>query len=158
MAAWGSRLCVRQGLKATSPCEAEWQTNFQVGDAIQWSYPLSSPSSSASNLSQHQGLFQWVSSLDQVAKVLEFQLQHQSFQWRNSNSGLGLLRCIMGYHGGSAVKSPPAMQGSISELGRSPGEGNGNPFQYSCLGNPTDKGAWRATVCEVAKSRTWLSS
>ena len=51
-----------------------------VGDAIQPSYPLSSPPP-ALNLSQHQGLFQWVSSLHQVAKVLEFQLQHQSFQW-----------------------------------------------------------------------------
>ena len=52
-----------------------------VCDAIQPSHPLSSPSPSASNLSQHQGLFQWVSSLHQVAKVLEFQLQHQFFQW-----------------------------------------------------------------------------
>ena len=52
-----------------------------VGDAIQPSYPLSSPSPPALNLSQHQGLFQWVSSSYQVAKVLEFQLQHQSFQW-----------------------------------------------------------------------------
>ena len=51
----------------------------QVGDAIQHSHPLSSPSPPALNLSQHQGLFQWVSSLHQVAKVLEFQLQHQSF-------------------------------------------------------------------------------
>ena len=52
-----------------------------VGDAIQPSHPLSSPSPPALNLSQHQGLFQWVSSLHQVAKVLEFQLQHQSLQW-----------------------------------------------------------------------------
>ena len=52
-----------------------------VGDAIQPSHPLSSPSPSALNLSQHQGLFQWVSCSHQVAKVLEFQLQHQSFQW-----------------------------------------------------------------------------
>ena len=40
---------------------------------------------------------------------------------------------------------------SIPGLGRSPGEGNGNPLQYSCLGNPTDKGAWWATVHRVAK-------
>ena len=54
----------------------------RVGDAIQPSHPLSSPSPSAFNLSQHQGLFQWVSSSHQVAKVLEFQLQHQwIFQW-----------------------------------------------------------------------------
>ena len=52
----------------------------RIGDAIQSSHPLSSPSPPAFNLSQHQGLFQGVSSLHQVAKVLEFQLQHQSFQ------------------------------------------------------------------------------
>ena len=51
-----------------------------VGGAIQPSHPLPSHSSTF-NLSQHRGLFQWVSSLHQVAKVLEFQLQHQSFQW-----------------------------------------------------------------------------
>ena len=52
-----------------------------VGDAIQPSHPLLSPSSPSFSLSQHQGLFQWVSSLHQVAQVLELQLQHQSFQW-----------------------------------------------------------------------------
>ena len=51
----------------------------RVGDAIQPSHPLLSPSPPAFNLSQHQGLFNWVSSFHQVAKVLEFQLQHQSF-------------------------------------------------------------------------------
>ena len=54
---------------------------LRVCDAIQPSHPLSSLSRPAFNLSQHQGLFQWVSSSHQVAKVLEFQLQHQSFQW-----------------------------------------------------------------------------
>ena len=52
-----------------------------VGDGIQPSYPLSYPSPLTFNLSQHQGLFKWVNSLHQVPKVLEFQLQHQSFQW-----------------------------------------------------------------------------
>ena len=52
-----------------------------VGDAVQSPYSLSSPSPPAFNLSHHQGLFKWVSSSHQVAKVLEFQLQHQSFQW-----------------------------------------------------------------------------
>ena len=52
-----------------------------VGDAIQPSHSLSSPSPPTFNLSQHQGLFPWVSSSHQVAKVWEFQLQHQSFQW-----------------------------------------------------------------------------
>ena len=55
------------------------------------------------------------------------------------------------------VKNLPANTGdlgSISELGRSPGGGNGNPLQYSCLGNPTDRGAWQATVHGVTKSQT----
>ena len=52
-----------------------------VGDVIQPSHPLSSPLPPAFNLSQHQSLFRWVSSSHQVAKVLEFQLQHLSFQW-----------------------------------------------------------------------------
>ena len=52
-----------------------------ISDAIQPSHPLSSPSPPALNLSQHQGLFKWVSSSHQVAKVLAFQLQYQSYQW-----------------------------------------------------------------------------
>ena len=74
----------------TAACQASLSiTNSQsppkpvywVGYAIQPSHPLSSPSPPALNLSQHQGLFKWVSSSHQVAKVLEFQLQYQSFQW-----------------------------------------------------------------------------
>jgi len=53
----------------------------RVSDAIQPSHPLSSPSPPAPNPSQHQSLFQWFSSSHEVAKVLEFQLQHQAFQW-----------------------------------------------------------------------------
>ena len=53
----------------------------RVSDAIQPSHPLLSPSPPAPNPSQHQGLFQWVNCSHEVAKVLEFQLQHQSFQW-----------------------------------------------------------------------------
>ena len=59
------------------------------------------------------------------------------------------------FSGGSAVKNPPANAGeagSFPGLGRSLGEGNGNPFQYSCLGNPMDRGAWRATVHRVTKA------
>ena len=55
------------------------------------------------------------------------------------------------------VKNLPLMQGDgglIPGLGRSPGEGNGNPLQYSCLVNAMDRGTWRATVHGVAKSRT----
>ena len=48
--------------------------------------------------------------------------------------------------------------GSTHELGRSPGVGNGTPLQYSCLGNPMDRGSWRAAVHGVAESQTWLST
>ena len=61
----------------------------RVGDAIQPSHPLSSPSPPAPNPCQQHGLFQWVNFSHEVAKVLEFQLQHQSFQWtpRTANPG-----------------------------------------------------------------------
>jgi len=58
------------------------------------------------------------------------------------------------FPGGSVVKNSPANAGdldSILGLGRSPGEGNGNPLQYSCLEDPMDRGAWRAAVHGVAK-------
>ena len=60
----------------------------------------------------------------------------------------------LGFPGGSVVKNPPANAGDVGltpGLGRSPGVGNGNPIQYSGLGNPMDRGAWRATVHRVTK-------
>ena len=61
------------------------------------------------------------------------------------------------FPGGSVVKNPPASvgdMGSVPGLGRSPGGGHGNPLKYSCLGNPMDRGAWRATVHGVTKDQT----
>jgi len=60
----------------------------------------------------------------------------------------------VGFPDGSELKNPPANAGDVGLVpgsGRSPGEGNGNPLQYSCLGNPTDRGAWQATVHGVVK-------
>ena len=77
----------------------------QVGDVIQPSHPLSSPSPPTFNLSQHQGLFKWVSSSYQVAKVLEFQLQHQSFQWTPRIDLLavqGTLKSLLQHHSSKA--------------------------------------------------------
>ena len=63
--------------------------------------------------------------------------------------------------GSSVVKNPPANAGDtdlISGLERSPGEGNDNPLQYSCVENPMDRGAWHGTVHGIAKSQTQLSN
>ena len=73
--------------------------------------------------------------------------------WKTATTYLGFL-------GGSVVKDLPANAGdlgSILGLGRSPGGGHGNPLQYSCLWNPTDREAWQATVYGAAKSQTQLS-
>ena len=63
---------------------------------------------------------------------------------------IGVYICIyMGFPGGSVLKNPPVNTGDVGLIpgsGRSLREGNGNPLQYSCLGNPIDRGAWRATV------------
>ena len=67
---------------------------------------------------------------------------------------------FLSFPGGTVVKNLPISAGdardvgSIPGSGRYPGEGNGNPLQYSCLGNPMDRGAWWATVHVVAKSQT----
>ena len=71
-----------------------------------------------------------------------------------------LFRLVMSFSGDSDGKASAynaGDPGSIPGSGKSPGEGNGNPFQYSCLENPMDRGAWWATVHGVAKSQTRLS-
>ena len=71
---------------------------------------------------------------------------------------------IISFPGEAVVKNLPAStgdtgdEGLISGSGRSPGEGNGNPLQFSCLGNSMDRGAWQTTVHGVAKSQTQLSN
>ena len=76
------------------------------------------------------------------------------------SSGIAKKHVIYWASGGSAIKNLPAMQeatcnsgdmGSIPGSGRSPREGNGNPFQHSCQGNPMGRGAWQATAHEVTK-------
>ena len=85
----------------------------QVGDAVQPSYPLLSPPLPAHNPSQHQGLFQWVNSSHEVAKVLEFQFQHQSsnehpglisfrMDWLNLLAVQGTLKSLLQHHSSKA--------------------------------------------------------
>ena len=79
---------------------------------------------------------------------------------RSQNEDSNRSNVDKGFPGGSVVKNPPANArdlGSIPGLGRSSGEGNGNSLQYSCLGNPMNRGAWQATVYGVTKSWTQLS-
>ena len=69
----------------------------------------------------------------------------------------GPLKLIGDFPGDSVVKNPPdnvGDSGLIPGWGRSPGEGNGNPLQYCCLGNPMDRGTWWAIVPGVAKNQT----
>ena len=82
----------------------------------------------------------------------EPRLLYVTFDWRLFKTWASLVA--------QRLKRLPAMQETwvrSTGSGRSPGEGNGNPLQYSCLENPMDGGAWRATVHGVAKSWTWLS-
>ena len=79
---WDPMDCSTPGLPVHHQLPESTQTHVHwVGDTIQPSHPLSCPSPPAFNLSQHQGLFKWVSPSHQVAKALEFQLQHESFPW-----------------------------------------------------------------------------
>ena len=74
--------CSRPGFPVLHHLPQLDQTHVHwIGDAIQPSYPLLSPLPPTFNLSQHQGLFQWVGSSQQMAKVLQLRFQHQSFQW-----------------------------------------------------------------------------
>ena len=87
-----------------------------VSDAIQPSHPLLSPSPPAFDLSQHQGVFKWVSSWHQVAKLLEFQLQHQSFQWIfrvDFQSPQGTLKSLLQHH---SSKAPVPQCSPLSHL------------------------------------------
>ena len=180
-----------------------------IGDAIQPSHPLSSPSSPAFNLCQDQGLFQWVGSLHQVAKVLASVLpmniqswfpsgltgfisfqskglsrvlfnttvqKHQIFsaqnQWSNSHTALTrwifvskVMSLVFHMLSGFVISFPDGSDGkesacnagdlgSVPESGRSPGEGNCNPLQYSWLENSMDRGTWWAIVSGVKKNQT----
>ena len=99
---------------ARPPCPSPTQTHVHWVDAIQPSHPLLSLSSPALNLSQHQGLFKWVSSSHQVAKVLEFQLQHISpsnehpglisftMDWLDLHAVQGTLKSLLQHHSSKA--------------------------------------------------------
>ena len=137
--------CSTPGLPVHHQLPEFTQTHVHwVGDAIQPSHPLLSPSPPALNLSQHQSLLKWVSSSHQVA-----------IKWK-------LFVTTLSFPCGSDGKESACNvgdSGSIPGLGRSPGEGNGNPLQYSCLENSVDRGAWRAAVHRVTESATseWLT-
>ena len=110
---WDPMNCSMPGLPVHHQLPESTQIHVhRVGDAIQPSHPSSSPSS-ALNLSQHQGFFKWISSSHQVAKVLEFQLQHQSFQshpglisfrmdWLDLLAVQGTLKSLLQHHSSKA--------------------------------------------------------
>ena len=87
----------------------------------------------------------------------------EKITWPSASSLQMITNYLLSYWAcGSAVKNLPANAGDLGDVAlipgswRSPGEGNGNPLQYSCLRNPMDREAWWATVYEVTKSQTWV--
>ena len=86
--------------------------------------------------------------------------QGEKKEGKNWEIGIDIQIYQMDFSGGSVAKNQPTNAGDmglILGLGRSPGEGNGNPLQYSCLENPMDRGGCQATVQRVMKGRTQLS-
>ena len=120
----------------------------QVSDAIRPSYHPSSPSPPTCNLSQHQGLFQWFSSSHQLAKVLEFQLQHQSFQWIFRTD---MCVCV-------CVRVCVCIPRANIVLYANYWTKKWQPIPVFLLENSMDRGAQQATVHGVASSQTWLSN
>ena len=129
----GPMECSMPGLPVHHQLLEYTQTNLHwVSDAIQASHPLLSPSPPAFSLSQYQGLFQWVSSSHQLAKVLAINdCDNSKLTERKTNLHDHLIR-----------SGKITWENSISFW---------YPLQYSYLGNPMDRGAWRATVHGVAK-------
>ena len=86
-----------------------------------------------------------------ISTILHFSRKHPEMY------NYWIVQQLQGFPSGSTVKNPPVNAedtGSTPGLGRSPGEGNGNPIQYSCQDNTMDRGAWQATVHGVTKSKT----
>ena len=86
-----------------------------------------------------------------------YQYTYILFLQQHNREKLCIIIAGMGFPGGSEVKASARNVGDLGSIpvsGRSPGEGNGNPLQYSCLENSMDRRAWWATVHGVAKSRT----
>ena len=136
----------------------------RVGDAIQPSHPLSPPSPPAPNPSPHPGLFQWVSSSHQVARVLEFQLQPQSFHYCRCLQIFEVIRYLMslvkGFPGHSAAESPPVNARdvcSVPELKWSPGGGNGNPLHVLVWEIPRKEESGGLESVGLHRIRMWLS-
>ena len=95
-----------------------------------------------------------------LEKSLESPLDHKEIKQVNLKGNQPWIFIGRGFPGGLDGKEFACNAedlGSISELGRVAGEGNGHPLQYSCLENPTDRGAWQTTVHRMAKVHTWLT-
>ena len=99
-------------------------------------------------------------SRDYTDKLLQLIRVQQESWLQNQHAKINCIFYTINNPGGSVVKNlltNAESAGSVPESGRSPGERNGKLLQYSCLGNPMDRGDWWATVHGVARSRTWLS-
>ena len=96
-----------------------------------------------------------------IYRIAQETLGLSFYSFFSSHGLIAFKQYFWGFPGGSAVQNLSANAGDVSSIpgsGRSPGVGNGNPLQYSCLGNPMDRGAWWAEVHGVTKSQTQLDS
>ena len=96
-----------------------------------------------------------------IHRYMGLALQHMNLGRKINNSAHNSwVIHPMGFRGGLVVKNPPANAGDVSSIpgsGKPPGEGNSNPLQYSCLGNPMDRGVWQLQSMGSQKSQTWFS-
>ena len=98
--------------------------------------------------------------MEKMQESFNKDLEELKNKYTETNDTITEIKHTLGFPGGSEVKASASNVGNLGSIpgsGRCPGEGNGNPLQYSCLENPLDGGAWLATVHGVAKSRTRLS-
>ena len=108
-------------------------------------------------MATHSSILAWkIPWMEEPGRLQSMGSQRVGHNWATSLH----FNTSVGFSSSSVIKNPPdnvGEAGSLPGLGRSLGEGNGNPLQYSCVENLMDRGAWWATVHRVAESQTWLS-
>ena len=128
-----------------------------------WVQSLGQEGPLENELATHSSILAWKISWTEEPGRLQFKGSQRVRTWLSywAHTSIHTYTFVWGFPGGLVVKNPPVDEGDADWIlgsGRSPGGGNGYPLQYSCLGNPMDRGAWWATVYGVSKSWMGLST